>query len=528
MSLSASLNLKQSQSLVMTPQLMQSIRLLQFNPHELLQFIESQVQSNPLLEIAGAHDDAGVASAGGASAGVASAGVASKDNLETAPEHSQNHQIADGDISQIAQMENALDVNMKTVYQDDEAMAVRAPGQSLDGCGIQVNGEIVASGSDIDFDSFEAQKPSLRQVISNQIGEGLRCPTDRLIAGELADHLDDAGYVNVDFQDLAERLSTDIDKVEDVLSKVQRFDPAGVFARDLSECLALQLKRVNRFDPAMEVLVQNLELLGRKDFNMLRKLCGVEETDLIEMVREIQGLDPKPGTQFDISGSQTVIPDVIVAENEDGSWRVEINPETLPRVLVNQSYYATVTNQIDKLSPDYNFMNECLQSANWLSRSLDQRVQTIIKVASEVVKQQNAFLKEGVSHLKPLNLKTVADAISMHESTVSRVTSNKYMLTPRGLFELKYFFTVSIGSNDGSDAHSAEAIRHKIKALVEAETLKKILSDDDIVKILKEQGVDIARRTVSKYRESMNIASSVQRRREKKLLAQDNKFKISA
>lgn len=521
MSLSASLNLKQSQSLVMTPQLMQSIRLLQFDPHELLQFVESQVQSNPLLEITEVQNDNM-----SETSDIPEPGNGARSDLPA--DTMMGLAIDDGEMGHISQMENTLDVSMKNVYQDDEAMVVKSSMQKLDNYPVQPSGELAASGADIDFDSFEAKKPSLRDIVSKQIGENLKCPTERIIAGELLDHLDDAGYLATDLSELSQRLSIEPGDINGVLRKVQRFDPAGIFARDLSECLALQLERKNHLDPAMQNLLANLELLGRKDFNSLRKLCGVDEADLVDMVREIQALDPKPGTLFDVSTSQTVVPDVIVKEADDGSWLIEINPETLPRVLVNQSYFATVTKNIDKASSEYNFMNECLQSANWLSRSLDQRVQTIIKVASEVVSQQNEFLRKGVSHLKPLNLKMVAEAIGMHESTVSRVTSNKYMLTPRGLFELKYFFTVSISGTDGADAHSAEAIRHRIKELVQNETLKNILSDDEIVKILKEQDIEIARRTVAKYRESMNIASSVQRRREKKLLAQDEKIRIPA
>jgi RNA polymerase sigma-54 factor len=275
-------------------------------------------------------------------------------------------------------------------------------------------------------------------------------------------------------------------------------------------------------------LIENLELLARRDFKSLKKICGVEEADLLDMMAEIRALDPKPGTQFELSGSQTIVPDVFVSEQSSGEWHVEMNTQTLPKVLVDQAYYATVTRDLKKSSPDYDFMNECLQSANWLSRSLDQRAKTIIKVASEIVRQQDAFFVKGVSHLKPLNLKNVAEAIGMHESTISRVTSQKYMMTPRGLFEFKYFFTVSLGSGEGSDAHSAEAIRHRIKVMIDAESTKNILSDDDIVKVLKADKVEIARRTVAKYRESMNIASSVQRRREKKLRAQSEATKISA
>jgi RNA polymerase sigma-54 factor len=304
-----------------------------------------------------------------------------------------------------------------------------------------------------------------------------------------------------------------------VLDSLQQLDPPGVFARSLSECLAIQLRARDRLDPAMAALLDNLELLARRDFASLKRICGVDEEDLIDMLAEIRKLDPKPGTGFEASPSEAIVPDVVVRAAPDGSWAIELNAETLPRVLVNQTYYATVSKHAPKNSADHAFLTDCLQTANWLTRSLDQRAKTIIKVATEIVRQQDAFLMHGVDHLRPLNLKTVADAIKMHESTVSRVTSNKYMLTPRGLFELKYFFTVSIGSAEGGDSHSAESVRHRIRNMIVLESPDAVLSDDDIVDILKKGGVDIARRTVAKYREAMNIASSVQRRREKRALA---------
>jgi RNA polymerase sigma-54 factor len=296
-------------------------------------------------------------------------------------------------------------------------------------------------------------------------------------------------------------------------------DPPGVFARSLSECLAIQLKSRDRFDPAMQALIANLELLARRDFQTLKKLCGVDEEDLIDMLAEIRKLDPKPGTSFETSVSEAIVPDIVVRAAPDGSWMIELNPDALPRVLVNQDYFAKVSRGTQKNSADQAFLNECLQNANWLTRSLDQRARTIMKVATEIVRQQDAFLANGIGHLRPLNLKTVADAIKMHESTVSRVTSNKYMLTPRGLFELKYFFTVSIGSAEGGDSHSAEAVRHRIRAMIQEESAEAVLSDDDIVDVLKKAGIDLARRTVAKYREAMSIPSSVQRRREKRALA---------
>ena len=230
------------------------------------------------------------------------------------------------------------------------------------------------------------------------------------------------------------------------------------------------------------------------------------------MLAEIRALDPRPGMAFSGGASDAIVADVEVRAANDGSWAVELNADTLPRVLVDHIYFAQVSPQA-KNQAEKDFLAECLQNANWLTRSLDQRAKTILKVASEIVRQQDAFLVHGVRHLRPLNLRTVADAIGMHESTVSRVTSNKYMLTPRGLFELKYFFTVSIAAVEGGEAHSAEAVRYRIRRLIDEEPADDVLSDDAVVNMLRDSGIDIARRTVAKYREAMRIPSSVDRRR---------------
>jgi RNA polymerase sigma-54 factor len=249
----------------------------------------------------------------------------------------------------------------------------------------------------------------------------------------------------------------------------------------------------------------------------LKRAVGVDPEELADMIREIKGLNPKPGLAFGSVELQPVLPDVLVRPARDGSWSVELNTDTLPRVLVNRSYYTLVSKHASK-SDDKTYLMDCLQSANWLVKSLDQRARTILRVAEEVVRQQDGFLTHGVQHLRPLNLKTVAEKIGMHESTVSRVTSNKYMATPRGIFELKYFFTSSISAANGeSEAHSSEAVRHRIRQLIDAETAQNVLSDDRIVELLRNDGIDIARRTVAKYREAMRIASSVQRRREKQM-----------
>ncbi len=332
----------------------------------------------------------------------------------------------------------------------------------------------------------------------------------------MIDSIDDSGYVTDPLVEVALRLGAPLDRVDKVLRFIQTFEPAGVGARNLAECLSIQLREKDRFDPAMQMLVSRLDLVAKRDYAGLRKLCGVGAEDVMDMIAEIKRLDPKPGRVFGGGVVQPVVADVIIRALPDGSWHVELNSEVLPRLLVNQ-VYATRVARAKANDVDRSFLSNCLQTANWLTKSLEQRARTILKVASEIVRQQDAFFAHGVEHLRPLNLKAIADAIGMHESTVSRVTSNKYVSTPRGLFELKYFFTASIASHSGGDAHSAEAVRFRIKQMIEHESENDILSDDAIVEQLKKSNVEIARRTVAKYRESLRIPSSVERRRMRSL-----------
>ena len=504
MALAAKLQLRQTQSLVMTPQLMQSIRLLQLTHVELERFIDEEIERNPLLERAEPQDDAGgepvlkADDAGDASA--------RDDWFETdAPSSAET-------------MSEKLDTSLENLFPDDPGtgdrlgpdLAAQWKSASGDGSG--------ASSEDFDMVAMAAAQVTLRDRVGEQIALAFHDPALRLIAAELADNLDGAGYLHADMVEIAARLGADQVAMAQALAVCQTFEPTGIFARDLGECLALQLAARDRFDPAMQALVGNLDLLGKRDFQALKRICGVDEEDLLDMLAEIRALDPRPGMAFSGGGSEAVVADVEVRAANDGTWAVELNPETLPRVLVDQVYFAHVSahakNQADK-----DFLSECLQNANWLTRSLDQRAKTILKVASEIVRRQDAFLVHGVRQLKPLNLRAVADAIGMHESTVSRVTANKYMLTPRGVFELRYFFTASIASSEGGEAHSSEAVRDRIKHLIDEEKPSEVLSDDAVVDRLKADGIDIARRTVAKYREGMAIPSSVQRRREKRALA---------
>ncbi len=476
---SASILQCQKQTFVATPQLIESIRLLQLTHAELRQFVEHEIEKNPLLELA------------------SNDGEASSDVLSTS-----------GGDAYISAHEN-VGHGLTTSCALERLSQSKSPGATTNVPPIQ----------GLARDQFTAESETLHNYVARQIALTVFPPQDQLIAGELAGHLDDTGYLRVDLLELAGSLNVREADVERVLGTLQRFDPPGVFARTLSECLEIQLRQRDRFDPAMAALVANLEMLAQRDFQALKRRCGVDEDDILDMLHEIRALDPKPGNRFQSGGPEFITPDVLVQPAPGGGWQVELEPDTLPKLLINQTYFAEVSRATSQDSRDQAFLKECLQNANWLIRSLDQRAKTILKVAAEIVRQQDAFLERGVAHLRPLNLRAVADAINMHESTVSRVTSQKYMLTPRGVFELKYFFTVAIASSDGGDGHSAEAVRHRIKAMVAGEPNNNVLSDDDIVARLKETGVEIARRTVAKYRDSMNIPSSVQRRREKRMKA---------
>jgi RNA polymerase sigma-54 factor len=364
------------------------------------------------------------------------------------------------------------------------------------------------------LEAFVSAETTLADHLAEQLSLAIADPARRMIGQYLIDMVDEAGYLVGDLAQVAEKLGAPLAEVEAVLAILQGFDPAGVCARNLTECLALQLKERDRFDPAMAALVAHLDLLAKRDLAGLRRICGVSDEDLSDMIAEIRHLNPKPGLAFGSTMVQPIVPDVFVRQRPDGSFLVELNSDTLPKVLVNQSYYTTVA-KTAKSEKEKTYLADCLQTATWLTRALDQRAKTILKVSEEIVRQQDGFFVHGVQHLRPLNLKTVADAIGMHESTVSRVTANKYMATNRGIFELKYFFTSAIASADGGEAHSAEAVRHRIKQLIDGESAEDVLSDDAIVEKLRGAGIDIARRTVAKYREAMRIPSSVQRRREK-------------
>ncbi len=497
MALGARLELRQGQSLVITPQLQQAIKLLQLSNLELDAFVDAELERNPLL---------------------------ARDDREAEAERGETEvrEEVRSDASEASESSpDDLDVRGADLYGDaspgerstgESAETGSASGMAVDWSKATRGGSF--EGDDEGLERALAREKTLSEHLHDQLAVAAMEPAERAVAVSLIDGVDEGGYLRTDLAETAERLGCAEDLVERVLIRLQGFEPTGVFARDVRECLMIQLKEKDRCDPAMMALLDNLELLARRDMSALRKACGVDDEDLRDMIGELRSLTPRPGAAFGGEPTPAVVPDVFVREDNNGLWRVELNADTLPRLLVDQSYHHTVARG-SKTDAEKTFVSECFAQANWLVKSLDQRARTILKVASEIVRQQDGFLVYGVEHLRPLNLKTVADAISMHESTVSRVTSNKYIATPRGVFELKFFFTSSIASNDGGEAHSAEAVRHKIKVLIDAERENQegVLSDDRIVEILKETGIDIARRTVAKYREALRIPSSVERRR---------------
>jgi RNA polymerase sigma-54 factor len=489
MALGPRLDLRHTQSLVMTPQLRQAIKLLQSSNMEVTAFVEEELERNPLLE----RDERPEPRTTADERAPEAVAPEPRDSLEAA--------------TATAMADSPLDADYGNVYDGDGS-----------GGGFGAGG---GSGGRADFDddlSGIEELADARRTLREHLGEQIRLTfadhRDRLIAAQMLAMVDPAGRLPVPDAAIAAAMGCEEAKVAAVRARMQRFDPVGMFCRDLRECLAIQLADRNRLDPCMEALLDNLELLARRDLRGLMRVCGVDSEDIAEMVAELKRLDPKPGASFDATPAMAVVPDVLMRRTPDGGWAVELNPETLPRILVNRGFHARAVvgarNRDDKA-----FIADKLQSATWLVKSLEQRANTILKVAAEIVRRQDAFFRLGVGHLRPLILRDVAEHVSMHESTVSRVTANKYIATPRGTFELKYFFTTAIAGTGGGESHSAEAVRFRIREMIMAEGIDDVLSDDAIVERLRKEGVDIARRTVAKYREALRIPSSVQRKREK-------------
>ncbi len=501
MALGPRLDLRQSQSLVMTPQLQQAIKLLACSNLEIETFIGAALESNPLLEMG---------EAGPALADVVGAEPEAdlrRTTLESSP---VDQLIGEGRAGE----DRPLDIDSAALDRDrdtGDGAGARGAEPAFEG---DARGGSGGEAPGIDEHGGPAQ--TLAQHLHAQIGMVTRDARAAGIARALVERLDEAGYLSTGLAELADDLGIDRDEADMALALVHSLDPTGVGARSLSECIALQAREADRYDPAMARLIANLDLVARGDFARLKRMCGVDDEDFADMLRELRSYDPKPGLRFARGGGEPITPDVLITAGADGTWMVAINQATLPRVLVNRSYYVELRGACtDKAARGW--LSEKLADANWLMKALDQRQKTILKVASEVVRQQEGFFRHGVAALRPLTLRVVAETIGMHESTVSRVTSNKYLACPRGTFELKYFFTSGVGGAEGEGTVSAEAVKSAIRQLIEGEDAKAILSDDTLVDLLKARGFDLARRTVAKYREAIGLGSSVQRRRHKAL-----------
>ncbi|SEH15618.1 RNA polymerase, sigma 54 subunit, RpoN/SigL [Sphingopyxis sp. YR583] len=486
MALGPRLDLRQSQSLVMTPQLQQAIKLLALSNLELEAYLAEALEGNPLLDTASADSDG-------------SAGDPEFTPGGDTPTTEAASLDADQALSADGGSANDLDVDLAAdSFHHDSAS---------DNVGLS------GSGEDIDFDSFAEHEGTLHDHLMAQVGERFG-GIEAIVAGQLVALIDEAGYLRADLAELAAQLGVPLALIEEVLAGIQCFDPSGVGGRDLAECIAIQAREADRYDPAMATMIAHLDLVAKGAFPQLKRICGVDDEDLADMIRELRGYDPRPGLRYGGEGAPAVVPDLYIRQTAQG-WAVEINSGTLPRLLVNRRYYTELATGAAAKSKAW--LSEQLAGANWLVRALDQRQRTIVKVASAIVKQQEGFFLHGVAHMRPLTLRQVAEEIGMHESTVSRVTSNKYLSCARGLFELKYFFSSGISATEGDGAVSAEAVKSRIKAMIEAEDAKAILSDETIAQKLSAEGHDIARRTVVKYREAMGYGSSVQRRRQKAL-----------
>ena len=495
MALSARLEVRQGQGLVITPQLQQAIKLLQLSNLELDAYVDAELERNPLLQ----RDERDAEPDGDAPE--APAADLSTDRIDDA-----------GARAELDAAHDEASPGERVTGDAQNDMGAADAGASIDWSKASRGGGSF-EGDGEGFEAAHTREKTLNEHLHDQLSASGLTPGETAAAAVLIDAVDEGGYLRADLGEVAERLACGEDLLERILGVLQGFEPVGVCARDVRECLMVQLKDRNRFDPAMAALLDNLPLLARHDMPALKRACGVDDEDLREMVAELRALTPRPGAAFGGEPAATVVPDVYVREGLGGLWHVELNSDTLPRLLIDQRYHARVSASA-RTDQEKTFVSDCAAQASWLVKSLDQRAKTILKVSSEIVRQQDAFLAFGVEHLRPLNLKTVADAIGMHESTVSRVTSNKYLATPRGVFEMKFFFTSAIQATEGGEAHSAESVRHKFRHLIEAEAHERdVHSDDSIVDTLKEAGVDIARRTVAKYREAMRIPSSVERRR---------------
>lgn len=491
---------RQSQNLVMTQALQQSIKLLQLSAVELQEYIDEELEKNPLLSKE--EPDSEEQHPNEVGGDEPTVDVSANDDHDVRSEAKEVN-VSDSDYSA---NEELVDGSYGDEWSEGEITPISA--------GLQGSSGGYEDSDGYGIESASAREQTLREYLLEQIRMDITDPAQLLIAEKLTDMLDDAGYLREETATLAETLGATTDEIEAVIARLQQMEPVGVFARSLTECLRLQLADMNRLDPVMETFLDNIEMMASGDLQGLRKKCSADAEDFAQMIADIRRCNPKPGMGFAAEDAQAVIPDVIVRRAKAGGWHLELNPDAMPRVLVNRHYAADVGARANDKEAK-KFVSEQMANVNWLIKALDQRANTILKVATEIVKQQDKFLQHGIRFLKPLVLKDIAAAIGMHESTVSRVTTAKFMATPRGTLELKFFFTSSINAGTGANDFSSKTVQYYIKELVNAEDPKDILSDDAIVKRLKDRNIDVARRTVTKYREEMNIPSSVVRRRQK-------------
>jgi len=494
MAQSMNLGQRQSQALTMTPQLAQSIKILQLSAQELNDLVAQEVEANPLLEL---EPETHVSQM--------------ERRADRNGEPAKASEGAEGDGPQEVVLDDGakhgeLDASFENVHDGGTAGAER-----------MCAGETRAANASPERDELQwdyRADESLTSHLERQIAVAFPDPFSRKIATYIAHALDEDGYFRESVDETAETFLLTRTQFLEILERFQTLEPVGIGARDLVECLTLQLRDHGLLEPAMESLMANLEKVAKREFASLVRICGVEKEELAVMLKRIRELDPRPAAAYAPILAESVVADVFVKAASDGSWTIDLNPETLPRILVDRSYHSELTARVGK-GEERTYLSQCMENANWLQRSLEQRAQTILKVTAQIVRVQDSFFMNGEGELKPMTLKQVADAVNVHESTVSRVTSNKYLACAHGTFELKFFFSAALSGDDGEASHSARSVKHRIGKLISDESSDGVLSDDRLSEILSEEGVQVARRTVAKYREALRIPSSIQRKREK-------------
>ena len=478
MALIPKLEIKQTTSLKLTPQLRQAINLLQMSNLELDNFIEQELTSNPILE----RED---------------------DYLSTTEETPNEASVSDEEFANDIDEQNTFD----DFGSDTEGYNTYENSDWSDYCQHKSHRQ---SDDDFDYirDRLSSQK-SLYDTIKEQIDLYFLQPKDKFIALILMQHLDNSGYFTANIEKLAEKLKASPQHLQNILNKMKNFEPSGIFAQNLAECIKIQLQDKELLTPQLEILLNNLPLLAERRTAELCKLCSCSPEQLTSMIKIIRQTNPKPAADWHTEANRNIIPDVLVRRNRTGEYQVELNPITLPRLLVNHRYYSDMKQNRNASR----YLKENMNRATFLIKAMHSRATTILRIAEEIILRQYHFFENGINHLKPMTIKDLAETLSLSESTISRASSNKYMETPIGMFEFKYFFSNAAGNYLGADDISTTTIKHRIKNLIDNEAPDHILSDEKIVELLENDGTKIARRTVAKYREAMGIPTSAERKR---------------